>query len=333
MAITGDGSIVLTGDLLSSSVGGSVGDGATTLADSVVTGTATVGEDCNRFSWTKLQRTIRQWVSLGSGLPLEKVYWGEQDSPRPIEPAIELRMFSLHTHGLAWVDVETRYISFVAKTVPAVDPDLDTLTINGHGLGNGDGPVQIVSTATYPGQLAAETNYWVILVDDDTIKLAKTFKATGGTYVNGAPSGNPVTPIDITSAGSGTLTLVSTSKTLKAGQEIQHVSRALMRLGVFINAYNTTGMGDMAPVALCNRIRARQKLPSLQNVLHSAGLGLIDVQRPRAIHGVRNAQQFEARGLMEVLFSLATEECETDTIIESLQVTNNDTGQVFDIPE
>lgn len=80
-------------------------------------------------------------------------------------------------------------------TIAGVDAGTDQLNIVAHGLATGDGFLAIYTkTGTYPGGLAAVTNYWAIRVDADHIKLAtSSANAMAGTAIN------------ITTAGSGTL--------------------------------------------------------------------------------------------------------------------------------
>lgn len=75
----------------------------------------------------------------------------------------------------------------------------DTLTITAHGLSTGDGPFQATTTTTLPDGIAAATNYWVIVVDDDTLQLAASYAD--------ALAGTEVTFDD---DGTGTHTLTST---------------------------------------------------------------------------------------------------------------------------
>lgn len=80
-----------------------------------------------------------------------------------------------------------------------VDDTAETITITAHRFKNADGPVQVtVDSGALPTGLAINTDYWVIVVDDDTISLA-TSKAN-------ADAG---TAIDLTDAV-GTFTLENT---------------------------------------------------------------------------------------------------------------------------
>lgn len=77
------------------------------------------------------------------------------------------------------------------------DNTTDQLTITGHGLTTGDGAALVRNTSggTLPGGLAAVTEYWIVRIDANTIKLA--------TSAANALATTPVT-VDITSNGSGT---------------------------------------------------------------------------------------------------------------------------------
>lgn len=86
--------------------------------------------------------------------------------------------------------------SFSAFTITA-DAGTDLLTRVAHGLEVGDGPIRFTNSGGgLPGGIAALTDYWVIEGPDaDTFQLAATLEdAYAGT------------PIDITSAGTGTNT-------------------------------------------------------------------------------------------------------------------------------
>jgi hypothetical protein len=81
----------------------------------------------------------------------------------------------------------------------------DQLTAPAHGLSTGDGPVRLVVNGALAGGLAVFTNYWVIAIDANTLKLATSFaNALVGTA------------IDITSAGSGTQSISRIATTTRA---------------------------------------------------------------------------------------------------------------------
>lgn len=83
-------------------------------------------------------------------------------------------------------------------TVSSVNIGFDELTINNHGFNTGE-RVYVTSTASLPNGLSANTEYFIINVGVNTIKLATTAQnATNGVA------------IDITSTGSGTIGVAHT---------------------------------------------------------------------------------------------------------------------------
>ena len=67
------------------------------------------------------------------------------------------------------LDVSSRGTS---KAVVNVDPAADTLTVTAHGRETGTGPVRLTTSGTPPTGLGTSINYWLVRVDDDTLKLA-----------------------------------------------------------------------------------------------------------------------------------------------------------------
>lgn len=99
--------------------------------------------------------------------------------------------------------------TFNAPSTPgvnsAVNPVLNTITITSHGYSTGL-IVQGTSTGTLPGGLSTSTNYYAVIVDANTIKLASSLaNAQAGTA------------IDITDYGSNTSTGTFTATALATG--------------------------------------------------------------------------------------------------------------------
>ncbi len=87
-------------------------------------------------------------------------------------------------------------------TVASTSAGVETLTITGHGLTTGEGPILFTNSGGgLPGGISAGTKYWAIVVDANTIALA-TSRANA--LAN--------TRVDITSSGTGTHTLASGAK-------------------------------------------------------------------------------------------------------------------------
>lgn len=86
-----------------------------------------------------------------------------------------------------------------ADTVDVTDNEFDMAA---HGFLAGDGPLRISSSGTMPGGLAAGTDYYIVYVNSGSVGFARTrAEALAGTK------------IDITSAGSGTITVADTADT------------------------------------------------------------------------------------------------------------------------
>lgn len=86
--------------------------------------------------------------------------------------------------------------------VESVNTTTDALTLTAHAYFSGSGPFRLTTSGTLPAGLALATDYYVIVVDANTIKLATTRdNALIGTAV------------DITDSGSGTHTIEDTADT------------------------------------------------------------------------------------------------------------------------
>lgn len=272
------------------------------------------------IDWVTVQSRLARWVLAGSGLTSDKVLWSQNKAPRPAADGIVMRLTNIGFVGDPWTDVDPNPFTFDDLTVTAVDAAANTFTITAHGLRTGDGPVQLTTTGTLPAPLQVATDYWVIRVDNNTIKLSETFAGTGGADVSGSPSGNPVTPIDLTSAGTGTTTVQDTDNTLRAGEEILQVARGVTTATLELECHTSASVGlDMA-VAILHRVAARSVLPSQVDLLEEADIGVVDILKVRAVRGHLDAILFEPRAMLDIHIAINSEESETDTIIWSTDV-------------
>lgn len=282
--------------------------------------------------WDAVQQAMQRWVVSGSALPSEKVVWAQQDAPRPAGPAIILRVSNIAETGQPWVDHEDNPLVFADLTVTAVDTSTNTFATTAHGLLTGDGPVNIASTGALPtaagGGLAPATAYWIIAPDANHVQLARTYADTGG----GQGAGNPTTPIDITSTGSGTIKISSIAATLRAGQEILAIARTLLRATLELHCHSAVGVGVNMATSILQRVRGRRKLPSQLGLMAAANIAVITADRVRAILGTRDALLFEPRGYLDVHFCVPCEESEAQTVIARVQATNLLTGRVLNVP-
>lgn len=263
------------------------------------------------MNWVNIRAALARWVLACTGLPVGKVVWSRQlDAARPERDAIIMKIYVVDDEGYSWLDVEQKTLSFSNKTITAVSGN--NLTIAAHELRTGDGPINLEGP-DLPAPLAEDTDYWVIRVDADTIQLAAQFEDTGGDP--DLVTGNPITPITLVDAGSGSRVLVALANTLRAGEEIEHVQRGLARATLQLFSYVSDDTGDDGAIALLRRVAERYKLPSNQAILEAAGIGVTKVERTRSMLGTRDAVLFEPRAWVDISLSLAWESREDGTII------------------
>ena len=272
------------------------------------------------IDWTTIQNAIHSWVVNGSGLPADKVIWAQQYAPRPAEPAISMRLSILDDIGVPWLDMENNYLTFADITITGVDATANTFTAVAHGRLTGDGPVKLTSTGTFPTGTNGTAKYWVVKITNDNFKLATTFR--------NAMAAVPVT-IDITGTGSGTIKLIDTDATFRAGQELNYISRGFVRAALSLECFTSVGVGMDMATSILRRVASRRMLPSQTTILQNANIGLTEIQRVRALYGTKEVVIFEPRALVEVQLCLTNEELETGTIIEAVDVTDEINGSNF----
>lgn len=141
-------------------------------------------------------------------------------------------VFPVAGDGVTSTDVSVALpLADLAYTSAEVSTAADTITITGHGLATGDllrlttGGTLLTATG-----VAADTNLWAIVVDDDTIQLATSrANALAGTEV------------DITNAGSGTTTVKLTSNDVLVARIVEALN---LVTGKNYTAAVVTGSGD-----------------------------------------------------------------------------------------
>ena len=279
--------------------------------------------------WSAAQLTMFQWVTNGVAGDPVTVTWSQQDAPRPASPAIEMRISNVTEMGRAWEDFDSNPLVFDAKVITAVNTSLSQVTITAHGLGNGDGPLQLTSTGTVPAGLEPLVDYWVIIVDANTLQFAATFVETGGQQPLGA--GNPVTPLAITGAGTGTISLNSTTDSLSAGSEILGKARSLLRATLELSCHTIAGVGIDMATSILQRIRGRAAWQSQKDLLQAANIGFMGCERVRALAGIRDGALFEPRSMMDVYFSIPSEELESITIVATAEAELDVSGAELDV--
>lgn len=115
-------------------------------------------------------------------------------------------------------------------TFGTIDATANTFVATAHGMQTGDGPFRLATTGTLPAGSAVDTDYWIINIDANTIKLA-TSKANA----------IALTALDITTAGSGTNSLLRIANDVIVSQLVQALNAVV---GKNFTAADVPGAGD-----------------------------------------------------------------------------------------
>lgn len=79
-----------------------------------------------------------------------------------------------------FIDERATTLSGTAETTTfTATPASDQLTVTGHGFSEGDGPFQVSSAGTLPDGLDDATQYFVSVIDANTIQLYTSASLTG----------------------------------------------------------------------------------------------------------------------------------------------------------
>lgn len=266
------------------------------------------------ISWTPLEKALHAWITRASGFAGGNVIWSGKASRRPDGPWISLLLTGAVRDGIGWVDTDPNPLAFAPLTYTA-NVTTDRLTSAAHGLFTGDGPVDPATTGTAPGGLHAGLDYWAIKIDANTLQLAESFLD--------AMASTPI-PVDITSAGTGVQTLVSTDDTVRAGQEVLMTVRANYAAVLSVQCYAGTDgpyVGDTSPLAVLQNAAMRALLPSVRDALEDAGVGVSSIGPVNNVGAMISTTSWEPRAHMDVKLWVASEVSEAGTVIDTAEVT------------
>lgn len=275
------------------------------------------------INWPAIKKAIQNWVVRGSGLPADRVLWTYEKAGRPPAPHIMLSVSSIRMLGHDFTTYEDSPLVFAPLAVASVDAAGNRLAIATHGLVTGDGPVRVSSTGTLPAPLAPGVDYWVVAPDAGHVQLATTYEHTGGNNVARGlgTTPNPVTVIDLTSIGSGTITLLATAETIRAGQELVARAQGQREATIGMQCFAPEGAGIQAVQILSD------VLASLQlnvTALDNAGVGVSDFGEASAQGGVRLVEGhrgsiLEPRAVCDLTVYLTSDIVGVETTVESVQ--------------
>lgn len=139
--------------------------------------------------------------------------------------------YSIDVVGEGVTDTTATYTALDDLTVSAVTNGADSLTVVAHGMTTGDGPYRVSNSGGgLPAGLAVDTNYWVISLTADTFSLASS-KADA----------LALTPVNLTSDGTGTQTIRRSENDVICAQLVQGLNAVV---GKNFTASQTTGAGE-----------------------------------------------------------------------------------------
>lgn len=269
-------------------------------------------------AWTTFESAIATWVRNASGLP---VIWSAQNKGQPAPPYIALRVRASKRVPNNFVAINDNPLAFAAKVASGVASGVITATA--HGLALGDGPVQLTTTGTLPTGYALATDYWIIPVDVDHVKLATSFaRARAGSFVA------------TSSAGTGALSIASVAATRKAGAEILFTAGAYVDLTLTLQCFAATtagATGVTGALQILDQVLAAYMLPSLHDALNAAGVSVYDFGTVTAQGEKMNTTVFQPRAVVDVKIYLDSNVSEPGTIIEFVELTDQNRDHVFEV--
>lgn len=134
---------------------------------------------------------------LPGGLSASTNYWLMASTANAVQVITAAGLpVDLTSIGSGTIDVDGAALT-EDFTTGGIDTDEDTLTLTGHGAVTGYGPVRFTlqgDASVLPGGLAASTDYWLIVVDANTVQVASSFaNALAGTAIDITSTGTPGT--------------------------------------------------------------------------------------------------------------------------------------------
>lgn len=266
-----------------------------------------------KVSWLDAMKGIVQWVAAGTGLPNASIAWSGQGGNWPAAPWISLNMPNTRGVGSDWLRHEHNPLVIPDDVVEAVSLSANTLTMTAHGLLTGDGPVRFVTTGVLPAGIALSTDYWIVVVTANTVRLATSRAA--------AIAAVPVV-VDITGGGSGVHTLQDTPDTRRVGQEVRHRAQGMRRAVLTLQCFAEEAVGPVRAQGILEKLRASLVLPAQQARLHAIGFAVATFGEVRVVGGSQStASDFEPRAVVEVVLNYYdSTEFELGTSIEEVEI-------------
>lgn len=230
------------------------------------------------IDWDSIEAGVQAWVMAGSGLDDAHVIWAFDGGGRPSSPFIEMSYPQIDQIGHDYVRKENNPLVF-ADVVVVPDHATGELAGVGHGFQSGDGPVRLPTDGVLPTGLHLDTDYWIVRVDADHVKLADSFVHTGGNY-----PGNPITTVAFSDDGAGTMKITATADAVRAGAEIRQRAQGQRNVTFQLQCFGGPRTRMLAMRIMHEVIAA---LPLHVDDLNAAGLGLTSVGATDIAGGIK----------------------------------------------
>lgn len=270
---------------------------------------------------TPIERALQAWVVRASGLPDASVIWSgygrgrpkSTTAPPPDSQWISLKFTATNDDAWPWADYVPNPLVFTAFAFTA-DPSTPpgVLLAPAHGLVTGDGPVRLTTTAALPGGLAIGVDYWIIVVDANTLRLAVSFR--------NAVADTPV-PVSVTTAGTGTHTLSATADTVRAGEEQLEVLSLLVEGTLSIQCYGGPPTGSRSPMNVLRTVVTNAMKTSERIAFEDAGITVTATGRINDLTEIISMQRVEPRAHVDISVTFIASTSEPSTTIETTEVT------------
>lgn len=121
----------------------------------------------------------------------------------------------------------------------------------------------------------------------------------------------------------------------QAGAEIENVVRGNRVETLSVQVYLTSGdaQGARAGIAILGDVRSQRFVEETAEALREAGVGVANMAGIRTVGITVDSVDIEPRAVMEVSCNIGSELVRTGTYIQTAEITNETTGEVFEAPE
>lgn len=263
---------------------------------------------------------VARWIAAGAGLDNGAIVWSGQGSSVPKDGSgvpfatwISANLISSSGVGSDWTKLERNYLQLANDVIESVDAGTDELTLTAHAYQTGDGPVRLTTTDTLPGGTAVATDYWVVVVDIDTVKLTATRAA--------AVAAIPSVFVDVINAGVGVHTIVDTDETTRVLEDVAHTSEGHRTATLSLQCFGGEAVGAPSPKAVLERVRNAYRLPTQQERMREAGMAVASIGTATLRGGsASSASALEPRAVLEAQLNYIDGATELGTFIEDVEI-------------